>query len=109
MKPETTELATTLNRFFLLNYPAEAARQIESFSVADILPSLREQPAEVLIPVWSKLVPLVAATLTRQLPEPLAQQLISEIPPGGRGPDPVPDARRGAHQLAGEPQPRGSQ
>ena len=82
MAPETTELATTLNRYFLLNYPAEAARQIESFSVADILPSLREQPAEVLIPVWSKLVPLVAATLTRQLPGPLAHQLVSEIPPG---------------------------
>ena len=51
-------------------------------AVADILPSLQEQPAEVLGPVWSKLVPLVAATLTRQLPEPLARQLLTDIPPG---------------------------
>jgi magnesium transporter len=82
MSPEVTEVATTLNRYFLLNYPAEAARQIETFAVADILPSLREQPAEVLVPVWSKLVPLVAATLTRQLPAELAQVLLTEIPPG---------------------------
>lgn len=82
MNPEVTEVATSLNRYFLLNFPAEAARQIESFAVADILPSLREQPAEVLVPVWSKLVPLVAATLTWQLPEPLARQLLTDIPPG---------------------------
>ena len=82
MSPDITEVATSLNRYFLLNYPAEAARHIESFAVADILPSLQEQPAEVLGPVWSKLVPLVAATLTRQLPEPLARQLLTDIPPG---------------------------
>ena len=82
MSPETSEVAATLNRYFLLNFPAEAARQIESFAVADILPSLREQPAEVLVPVWSKLVPLVAATLTRQLPADLARQLLTDIPPG---------------------------
>ena len=79
MSPDITEVATSLNRYFLLNYPA---RHIESFAVADILPSLQEQPAEVLGPVWSKLVPLVAATLTRQLPEPLARQLLTDIPPG---------------------------
>jgi magnesium transporter len=82
MSVDTAEVAATLNRYFLLNFPAEAARQIESFAVADILPSLREQPAEVLAPVWSKLVPLVAATLTRQLPAELAQRLLTDIPPG---------------------------
>ncbi len=82
MSRDTAEVAATLNRYFLLNYPAEAARQIESFAVADILPALREQPAEVLAPVWSKLVPLVAATLTRQLPAPLALRLLTDIPPG---------------------------
>ncbi len=82
MNLETSAVTTALNRHFLLDYPAEAARQIESFAVADILSSLREQPAEVLIPVWSRLVPLVAANLTRLLPADLAKQLISEIPPG---------------------------
>jgi magnesium transporter len=79
---DSAEVAASLNRYFLLNFPAEAARQIESFAVADILPSLREQPVEVLVPVWSKLVPLVAATLTRQLPQERARQLLTEIPPG---------------------------
>lgn len=82
MNPETTEVASTLNRYFMLHFPAEAARQIESFKVADVLPSLHEQPAEVLVPVWSKLVPLVAANLTRELPEAIAQQVLAEIPPG---------------------------
>ena len=82
MSPDTSEVAAALNRYFLLNFPSEAARQIESFPVPAILPSLCEQPAEVLVPVWSKLVPLVAATLTRQLPEPLALRLLSDIPPG---------------------------
>jgi magnesium transporter len=82
MNPETTEVATALNRYFLLNFPAEAARQIESFAVSEIMPSLLEQPAEVLVPVWSKLVPLVAADLTRKLPEDTTQKLLAEIPPG---------------------------
>lgn len=82
MSADTAAVAATLNRYFLLNFPAEAARQIESFAVAAILPSLSEQPAEVLAPVWSKLVPLVAATITRQLPAPLARRLLTDIPPG---------------------------
>ena len=82
MTPDSSPIAASLNRYFLLNFPAEAARQIESFAAADVLPSLLEQDAAVLVPVWSKLVPLVAATLTRQLPTDMAQQLLTEIPPG---------------------------
>ena len=82
MTADTTPVAASLNRYFLLNFPAEAARQIESFAAAEVLPSLQEQDAAVLVPVWSKLVPLVAATLTRQLPADMAQQLLTEIPPG---------------------------
>ena len=82
MTPDSSPIAASLNRYFLLNFPAEAARQIESFAAADVLPSLLEQDTAVLVPVWSKLVPLVAATLTRQLPTDMAQQLLTEIPPG---------------------------
>ena len=77
MTPDAAPVATSLNRYFLLHFPAEAARQIESFSAAEVLPSLMEQSVEVLVPVWSKLVPLVAATLTRQLPGEMAQRLLS--------------------------------
>jgi len=81
MTPDSSPIAASLNRYFLLNFPAEAARQIESFAAADVLPSLLEQDTAVLVPVWSKLVPLVAATLTRQLPTDMAQQLLADIPP----------------------------
>lgn len=82
MTPDSSPIAASLNRYFLLNFPAEAARQIESFAAADVLPSLLEQDTAVLVPVWSKLVPLVAATLTRQLPADMARQLLADIPPG---------------------------
>lgn len=82
MTPDTSPIAASLNRYFLLNFPAEAARQIESFAPAEVLPSLLEQDPSVLVPVWGKLVPLVAATLTRQLPAAMSQQLLSDISPG---------------------------
>ena len=82
MTPDSSPIAASLNRYFLLNFPAEAARQIESFAAAEVLPSLLEQDTAVLVPVWSKLVPLVAATLTRQLPADMARQLLADIPPG---------------------------
>jgi magnesium transporter len=77
----SASVAELLNRHFLQNYPADAARKIESLPLTAILPSLGEQPAAVLIPLWSKLVPRVAASLTGLLPTDLAQQIVSEMPP----------------------------
>ncbi len=82
MTPEQADVTAALNQHFLQDYPADAARKIESVSVADILPSLRDQPAAALLPVWSKLVPRVAAALTQQLPGDTARQLLSLMPPG---------------------------
>ena len=58
-----------------------------------MLPSLSEQPAEILIPLWRKLVPRIAANLTGLLPGRLAQQVLSGMPPN--------DAVRILYQMGG--------
>lgn len=83
-RPVSTEalsVESELNRYFLQTYPADAAIYIESMAPNDILPTLVEQPVAVLQPVWEKLVPRVAATLTTRLPAALASSLLSEIAP----------------------------
>ncbi len=81
MDTATPTVEEHLNRHFLKTFPADAALQFEAMEVDELLPIVREQPAEVLIPVWSKLVPRVAAALTVGLPEQLATQILSEIAP----------------------------
>ncbi len=81
MSTETSKVLAVLNRHFLQDYPADAAIHIESMAVNDILPSLVEQPAHVLVPVWAKLVPRFAAELTLCLPDNLAKQILTEITP----------------------------
>ena len=81
MASETSKVVEVLNRHFLQDYPVDAAIYLESMAATDILPALKEQPAQVLAPVWSKLVPRVAATLTTLLPKTLATQVLTEIAP----------------------------
>ncbi|MFA7556004.1 MAG: magnesium transporter [Spongiibacteraceae bacterium] len=81
MSTEALSVESELNRYFLQTYPADAAIYIESMAPNDILPTLVEQPVAVLQPVWEKLVPRVAATLTTRLPAALASSLLSEIAP----------------------------
>lgn len=75
------QLDQAFNKKFLQDFPADAAVFLESLATADALPALREQPAAVLAPVWSKLVPRVAAALTLALPEQLAVAVLTEISP----------------------------
>lgn len=81
MNADSSSVVEVLNRHFLQNYPADAALYLESMAVNDILPSLCDQPAQVLVPVWSKLVPRFAAALTPCLPSILAKQILTELAP----------------------------
>lgn len=74
-------LNKTLNQRYLLDFPTDAAMQIEALPAEQVIPALGEQPASVLAPVWCKLVPAHAAALTQELPEALANELLVEIPP----------------------------
>ncbi len=89
----SADIVEALNRRFLQEFPTDAARQIESLAPNTVLPSLSEQPAEILIPLWRKLVPRIAANLTGLLPGRLAQQVLSGMPPN--------DAVRILYQMGG--------
>ena len=71
-----------LTRAFLLNYPRDAARKIETMSAAQAALLLQEQPVYVLLPVWKQLSPGVADELLLQLPEATVANLLSALPAG---------------------------
>ncbi len=78
---DSAQIETELTRNFLLRYPADAALKIEALTPTEVLPYLTPQSAEVLIPVWNKLVPSIAARYTLLLPQPLATRILSDMPP----------------------------
>jgi magnesium transporter len=71
-----------LERRFLLDFPWEAARRIETLPTAETAPTLTRQPAEVLAPLWRMLLPETAARLLKRLPDDLACALLGELRPG---------------------------
>lgn len=71
-----------LNRAFLLNYPRDAARKIETMPAQQVADLLRDQPAYVLLPVWTKLSPGVADRLLLELPDDNVAQLMTALPAG---------------------------
>lgn len=78
---DTSLLVQQLNQRFIKDFPGDAAQYLETQPVADILPILQDQPADILIPVWAKLVPLFAASLTEHLPAELSKQILTGLPP----------------------------
>jgi len=71
-----------LNRAFLLNYPRDAARRIETMPAAQAAALLHDQPAYVLLPVWTRLSPGIVDNLLLQLPDDTAARLLTALPAG---------------------------
>lgn len=82
MTADATRAADLLTRRFLTDYPMEAARKIESLAIEDVAGTMSRQAAPTLVPVWTHLLPEVAARLLGALPESLGDQLLAELPPG---------------------------
>jgi magnesium transporter len=78
--PATTAI-TALDRRFLLDYPWEAARRIESLEPTEVLPALAAQNPATLLEVWRRLAPGVAAGLIGRLPPTHAGRLLSDLLP----------------------------
>lgn len=70
-----------LNHRFLLDLPWQAAQQIEDMPASEAAAALSTQTATVLIPVFQRLTPNVAADLLRNLPESLTLALTAELLP----------------------------
>ncbi|MDJ0949375.1 MAG: magnesium transporter [Alphaproteobacteria bacterium] len=73
--------AQALDQRFFLDYPWEAARLIDQLPPDDVLPSLSQQTARVLLPLWQRLSPTTAVSLLRRLPDALVKDLLTELPP----------------------------
>ena len=71
-----------LNRIFLLNYPRDAARKIETMSAKDAAEILNDQPVYILEPVCSKLAPGVADVLLKHFPENTAAKVLMAMDAG---------------------------
>jgi magnesium transporter len=78
--PATTAVAE-LDRRFLLDYPWEAARRIESLEPRAVLPALAAQNPATLLEAWRRLAPGVAADLILRLPPAHAGRLLSDLLP----------------------------
>lgn len=81
MNDPATAAIAALDRRFLLDYPWEAARRIESLDPADVLPALAAQSPATLLEVWRRLAPGVAADLIGRLPPTHSGRLLSDLLP----------------------------
>jgi magnesium transporter len=67
-----------LNQRYLLDYPHEAARQLESMPPADAAALLAGQPAHAVVRAWQSLGPDIARNVLEALPDELARHLLAE-------------------------------
>lgn len=70
-----------LNRSFLRDYPAEAAREIEHLPADQVIPALVEQPAAILSHLWTYLLPDVAERMLLALPDATIAALLNALDP----------------------------
>jgi len=70
-----------LNRRYLLDYPHEAARQLETMSPQDGAALLALHPSHAVVRAWQSLGPDVARAILEHVPEDLAKHLLSEAEP----------------------------
>ncbi|HEX5636663.1 MAG TPA: magnesium transporter [Gammaproteobacteria bacterium] len=70
-----------LNLRYLLDYPREAARRIESMPAREVSAMLVDQPVHAIVPVWHNLAADVEQAIFLQLPEQRAAELLAEMEP----------------------------
>jgi len=70
-----------LNRRFLIDYPAEAAAQLERLDLNEAAEALAHQPVHVVRGVWTRLTDDVATQLLPRIPVALRSNLLRELEP----------------------------
>ena len=80
MSVDLLRVADAMNRQFFVEYPLDAAREIESISISSAAEAAARQPAKILTPVWRRLLPDRAASLMREMPDLLTDRLLEELP-----------------------------
>jgi len=70
-----------LNQKFLLDFPGEAARELESMPVADAAALLASHAPRAAVRAWEALAPDVAREVLERLPADLARHVLAEAEP----------------------------
>jgi magnesium transporter len=81
MSAEVLPAVAALSRRYLLDYPREAARQIEKMPRAEAVNLLARQPTHALVRVWQAMTADAAAATLLALPREQARQLLTETEP----------------------------
>lgn len=72
---------TALNLHFLLDYPQEAARRIETMPANEVSTLLVAQPVHAILPMWHSLATDVELAVFAELPQQRAVELLAELEP----------------------------
>jgi magnesium transporter len=70
-----------LNLRYLLDYPGEAARELERLDTQEIATLLAQQPLHAVVPVWEQLTSDVEQAVIGLLPDPMVRHVLSELEP----------------------------
>ncbi len=81
MSVDITTVVAELDHRFLLDFPREAARTLESLPAPEASGLLAVEEPRVVVGVWEALAPDVACELLEQLPEALSLHLLAEADP----------------------------
>ncbi len=81
MSVEVLPAVAALSRRYLLDYPREAARQIEKMAPAEAANLLARQPTHALVRVWQAMTADAAAATLKALPPAQLRQLLAEADP----------------------------
>ena len=81
MSAQVLPAVAALSRRYLLDYPREAARQIEKMPAAEAADLLAQQPAHALVRVWQAMTADTAAATLQALPPERWRSLLTETEP----------------------------
>ena len=81
MSAQVLPAVAALSRRYLLDYPREAARQIEKMPAAEAADLLAQQPAHALVRVWQAMTADTAAATLQALPPERRRSLLTETEP----------------------------
>jgi len=81
MSTEAAPLVAALNERFLLDFPQEAARELEAMPTEDVVPVLIGQAPRAVVGAWEVLAPDIAAELLAKFPLDLARHVLTEAEP----------------------------
>ena len=81
MTADARPAIVALNRRYLLDFPHEAARRLESMPPVEVAELLGAQPPHAVVRTWQALTPDVARAVLECMPEMLGRYLLAEAEP----------------------------